>query len=75
MHEDPHTIQRNMVVKPKYSTLGPIETIGCPIKFSETPSSIEMGAPTYGQHTKMILKEHGYSEAEIKSLYADGSVL
>ena len=75
MHADPHTIERKMVVKPKHSTLGPVETIGCPIKFSKTPSSIKIGAPTYGQDTKRILKEHGYNKAEIEALYADKSVV
>ena len=75
MHEDTHAIKRKMVAKAKHSTLGPIKTIGCPIKFSKTPSSIKMGAPTYGEHTKMILEEHGYNETEIKNLYANKSVL
>ena len=68
MHRDPHVIERNMIVSPIHSFLGPTKTIGCPVKFSKTKSSITRSAPLYGEHTKIILGEIGYNKKEIKDL-------
>ena len=74
MHEDRHVIDRDMVVAPVHSSLGPVNTIGCPVKFSETPSSVKKGAPLYGEDTKLILIENGYNDYEIEELFENGSV-
>ena len=68
MHQDPHAIARDMVPAPKHSRLGPVKTIGCPIKFSETPGGVVHGAPVYGEHTKEVLAEYGYDEDRIGTL-------
>ena len=75
MQEDPQAIARAMVVAPEHSRLGPVKTIGLPLKFSETPGAVATGAPIYGEHTRAILAEHGYDEAEIEALIADGAVV
>ncbi|MCH8996758.1 MAG: CoA transferase, partial [Proteobacteria bacterium] len=75
MQEDPQAIARAMVVAPEHSRLGPVKTIGLPLKFSETPGAVATGAPIYGEHTRAVLAEHGYDEAEIEALIADGAVV
>ncbi|MEM7222207.1 MAG: CoA transferase [Pseudomonadota bacterium] len=74
MHEDPQTRAREMVTEVAHSRLGPVETVGLPIKLSETPGQIARGAPTYGEHTREVLAEAGYSAAEIEALLAAGAV-
>jgi crotonobetainyl-CoA:carnitine CoA-transferase CaiB-like acyl-CoA transferase len=64
-----------MVVEVEHSRLGPTSTLGSPVKFSDTPTSIKRGAPLLGEHTREILNEHGYSNSEIEALAADGDVI
>jgi crotonobetainyl-CoA:carnitine CoA-transferase CaiB-like acyl-CoA transferase len=74
MHADPQTLAREMVVEARHSKLGSVKTIGAPVKFSETPSGVRRGAPMFGEHTREVLREHGFSEAEIERLAASGII-
>ena len=75
MHADPQARAREMVTAAEHSRLGPVETLGLPVKFSQTPGGIAHGAPLYGEHTREILAECGYGEDEIGRLIADGAVV
>ncbi len=75
MHQDPQAVARHMVPAPEHGRLGPVKTIGLPIKFSETPGGVRAGAPVYGQHTRAVLAEHGYEPADIEALIAQGAVI
>jgi crotonobetainyl-CoA:carnitine CoA-transferase CaiB-like acyl-CoA transferase len=75
MHEDPHTRARDMIVEVEHSRLGPVKTIGLPVKFSKTPGRVATGAPVYGQHTREVLAEYEYGEEEISDLLASGAVV
>ncbi len=75
MHADPQTQARAMVTEVQHSRLGPIKTLGSPVKFSATPTAIRRGAPILGEHTREILLEHGYTVAQIEALNAEGAVL
>lgn len=75
MQADPQTQAREMVTQVQHSRLGPVKTIGIPVKFSATPGSQQRGAPLLGEHTREVLREHGYSDAEIDALVAEGAVL
>ncbi|CAA9341948.1 MAG: L-carnitine dehydratase/bile acid-inducible protein F [uncultured Microvirga sp.] len=72
---DPQTAAREMVVEVEHSTLGPVKTLGLPVKFSRTPGKVRTGAPLYGEHTREILAEHGFSEDEIEGLEEEGAVV
>ena len=50
------------------------KTIGAPVKFSETPGGVRRGAPVYGEHTREVLSEHGFSDAEIDRMAAAGAI-
>jgi formyl-CoA transferase len=41
---------------------------GLPIKFSRTPGAIARTPPRYGAHGREVLRESGYSDAEIDAL-------
>jgi crotonobetainyl-CoA:carnitine CoA-transferase CaiB-like acyl-CoA transferase len=72
--EHPQTIARGMVAEVAHPQAGPVRTLGCPIHFSRTPTRITRPAPMLGEHTRELLREYGYGDAEIDALIADGVV-
>jgi len=44
------------------------------VKFSDTPGEVARGAPLYGQHTREVLRAHGFADAEIDALLAEGAI-
>ncbi|MDE2963627.1 MAG: CoA transferase, partial [Acidobacteriota bacterium] len=72
---DPQVKARRMVTEVPHSRLGPVETLGAPVKFSATPASLTRGAPLLGEHTREVLREAGYSDREAENLEAEGAVL
>ena len=73
MLSHPHTQAREMVITTEHATLGPVETLGFPVKLSETPADVRTAAPLLGQHTREVLLELGYTEVEVTSLLESGS--
>jgi crotonobetainyl-CoA:carnitine CoA-transferase CaiB-like acyl-CoA transferase len=64
-----------MVVEVEHSTLGPVKTIGLPVKFSATPGKVRSGAPVYGEHTREVLREYGFDAAQIEAFEREGAVV
>src|SRR6185369_9668034 len=75
MHADPQAQARAMVVETTHPKAGRTKAIGLPIKLSETPGGICRPAPVFGQHTREVLEETGYSASEISDLAASGAVV
>ena len=74
MHGHPHVQAREMVTTVEHAALGPVETIGAPVKFSRTAGGPQRGAPVYGQHTREILEQAGFTAQEIAELAAAGAI-
>ena len=74
MHADPQTRAREMVVATDHPVAGRVETLGLPVKFDRTPGAVRCPAPTLGQHTREVLAEYGYDEAEVEGFIAAGVV-
>jgi crotonobetainyl-CoA:carnitine CoA-transferase CaiB-like acyl-CoA transferase len=74
MHADPQALAREMIVETSHPTAGQVASIGLPVKFSETPGSVRRAAPVLGQHTREVLREHGFSDAEADQLAAEGVI-
>ena len=72
MLEFPQTLARDMVIDVEHSKLGPVRTIGFPVKFSETPAAVDRGAPLLGEHTRQVLAELGYTGEEIEEFIGSG---
>ncbi len=72
--DHPQTRARGMVVDLQHPVAGATQAIGCPIHFSATPARVTRPAPLLGEHTREVLRESGYLDAEIDALIA-GSVI
>ncbi|MEM8951247.1 MAG: CoA transferase [Pseudomonadota bacterium] len=75
MQADPQVRAREMVTTVNHAREGEVETIGLPIKFSDTPGKVRHGAPVYGQHSREVLKQAGFDDAELEALLAEGAVI
>jgi len=75
MLADPHVRARDMVIETVHPVAGPTRALGVPIKLSRTPGSVRRPAPVLGQHTREVLGEAGYSNAEIDALVSSGVAL
>ena len=71
----PQVLARDMVVELEHPVAGATRAVGAPVKFSETPCSVERHAPSLGEHTREVLAEFGYDEAAIDALLASGAAL
>jgi crotonobetainyl-CoA:carnitine CoA-transferase CaiB-like acyl-CoA transferase len=67
----PQTRARGMVVDLAHPEAGPTRALGCPLHFSATPTRIDRPAPRLGEHTREILRDAGYADAEIDALAAE----
>jgi len=74
MLQHPQTIAREMVVETKHTKLGKTKSLGLPIKFSATPGAVRRAAPIFGEHTREVLTQAGYSQDEIVKFLQEGAV-
>ncbi|MGU3540686.1 CaiB/BaiF CoA transferase family protein [Methylobacterium sp. A54F] len=74
MHRDPQALAREMVVEVDHTRVGPMKTLGLPVKFSATPGRVHGPAPLHGEHSRTVLAEAGYAPEAIDDLIARGVV-
>jgi crotonobetainyl-CoA:carnitine CoA-transferase CaiB-like acyl-CoA transferase len=75
--EDPHAIERGMVVKIYQTGYGPLRIPGNPIKFADDSNKAEVRgpAPLLGEHNKdVICGILGYTENEFMKFIKDGVI-
>jgi crotonobetainyl-CoA:carnitine CoA-transferase CaiB-like acyl-CoA transferase len=70
----PQTLARGMVVDLVHPQAGATKALGCPLHFSETPTAVTRPAPMLGEHTRVLLRDYGYSDAEIDGFVKEGVV-
>jgi crotonobetainyl-CoA:carnitine CoA-transferase CaiB-like acyl-CoA transferase len=63
-----------MSVETTHPTAGQTKAIGLPIKFSDTPGGVRRPAPLFGEHTREVLRERGFSDAEIDRMAELGAI-
>ena len=66
---------REMIVETHHPKAGSTQAIGCPLKLSATPASVRRPAPLYGQHTREVLLEFGFSSDEAQALINGGGAV
>jgi formyl-CoA transferase len=54
--------------------LGPLTLVGQPVELSRTPSRLRVAPPECGEHSDEVLREFGYSAAEIEELRRNGTI-
>jgi crotonobetainyl-CoA:carnitine CoA-transferase CaiB-like acyl-CoA transferase len=67
----PQTLARGMVVDLEHPEAGAMRALGSPLHFSATPTRIDRPAPLLGEHTREVLRESGYTDAEIDAFAAE----
>jgi formyl-CoA transferase len=71
---DPHLKARDMIVDIDYPTRGTYQTVGCPVKLSDSPAEITR-PPLLGEHTEALLGELcGVDAAQLQHLRNDGVI-
>jgi crotonobetainyl-CoA:carnitine CoA-transferase CaiB-like acyl-CoA transferase len=71
----PQVRARGAIVEHTHPIAGTIETVGPPVRLSETPGSIRLPAPLLGEHTDHVLRERlALTDQEIQRLRRAGVV-
>ena len=68
MYDDPEMRAHGLVVEQQHPKVGRFLHFGQTITFSDTPQHIQGPPPVCGQHTREILRQHGYEDTEIDKL-------
>lgn len=71
---DPQAKANNFFINYEHPDHGKIEVLASPINLTQTPATIRMPAPEFGQHTEEILLEHGYDWDAILQLKSQGII-
>ena len=69
--EDPRVLHLGLRLGMEHATAGRIEVAGLPYLLSGTPATVRLAPPTLGQHTDEVLRDAGFSQAEIDSFRAE----
>ncbi len=72
---DPHVAARKMLPKIEQPGIDrKVRVPASPIKMTVPPAGPRGRAPLLGEHTREVLAQAGYSESEVASLFANGTV-
>ena len=71
--EDPQALANGYVVELDHPTMGRVRAPGYPVQFSRQRVR-HAPAPERGEHTRAVLRELGYAEAEITAMLAAGAI-
>ena len=75
LFDDPEARAAQLVAETWVSSVGRFEDPGLLVNLSATPGTIQRGPCLCGEHTREILREHGYTANQIDELSNDGVVL
>ena len=73
--EDPHFIEREILVDVPDEELGDIPMHNVFPRLSETPGNFYRPAPKMGEHNEELLKQVGYGEADLRRLSEAGVIV
>ena len=68
--DDPQVKAMGALLEFEHPIAGPMRQARPPARFGETPAAIFRCSPELGEHTREVLREHGYADHEITDLRA-----
>ncbi len=71
---DPQVIHNDLVLDIEHPAYGKAKVTGFPVKLSATPAKLRLPPPIVGEHNEQVLREAGYSDAEVRA-FQDAGVL
>jgi len=71
---DPQARANDFFVSYEHPAHGLMEGVANPVKLSESPETVRMSAPEFGQHTEEVLLESGYSWEDIVQFKEQGII-
>ena len=72
--EDPHLVATGFFRAEEHPTEGKLRQMAVPVAFSRTPAEPSRPAPGLGEHGPEILREAGFTDAEIDDLQSSGAL-
>jgi crotonobetainyl-CoA:carnitine CoA-transferase CaiB-like acyl-CoA transferase len=70
---DPHLVETGFFPVAEHPTEGPVRSMRVAAAWSDSPAEPSRLAPRLGEHTREILGEVGFTDAEITGLVGDGA--
>jgi crotonobetainyl-CoA:carnitine CoA-transferase CaiB-like acyl-CoA transferase len=74
----PEVLTDQAVIDNGYAMADPahpnLRLVAAPVQFDDQLPAVRRAAPTQGEHTVEVLSELGYTDSEIKTLFADGAI-
>jgi len=71
---DPHLMERGMIVELEHPALGMLKSLATPIHMSETPLTYYRHPPRLGEHTDEVLAQLGYDQGARTQLRERGII-
>jgi crotonobetainyl-CoA:carnitine CoA-transferase CaiB-like acyl-CoA transferase len=72
--DDPHVKAGGFFTEIDFPGIGKAPVAATPVKLHGTPGEVRARPPMLGEHTDLVLRELGYSAAEIAALKQEGAV-
>jgi len=73
--DHPQAWENDMLAERQHSRHGRVRMMNVPVRLSDTPGKADWPPPEFGQHTREVLIEVGYSEEDVEALARDGIVV
>lgn len=72
-YADPQVLSQQMLLEVEHPGHGTVKMTGFGMKFTEAPCQVRMPAPDLGSHNGAVLRELGYTDAEMAILSAEAA--
>ena len=72
--EDPQLAVNNLIIEVEHPILGKMRHVGPPLRLKGTPARQHRAAPLLGEDSQQVLREMGWSQAEIDAMAERGLI-